>query len=232
MTEQQKFVRSSFSEGATKLALSILQTAKQPDKALQHGKYFGVSGTTKLAKECLDRIIDTPEVQAIFDDKPSLTWPSSEEMANMPEGSLGRCVQQRMEELGIDFLVGDTRIPETPTDVEYGLIRASRLHEVHHTVLGLPITVAGEAAATAFYASTGSMPFDIGVMASWMLRGSYAPDERRLIWDGIGFGIDVGRIVPELFSPRWEEGWERPITEWQDELGLTELLKTSPFRDQ
>ena len=65
-----------------------------------------------------------------------------------------------------------------------------------------------------------------------MLRGAYAPDERRLIWDAIVFGIAVGQKVPELFTPRWEEGWERPITDWQDELDLSELLKTSPFQDE
>ena len=90
----------------------------------------------------------------------------------------------------------------------------------------------GEAAATAFYASTGSVPTDIGLLTSWMLRGAYAPSERRLIWDAIGFGIAVGQKVPELFSPRWEEGWEKSITDWQDELGISELLKTSPFQDE
>ena len=81
--------------------------------------------------------------------------------------------------------------------------------------------MAGEAAATAFYASTGSSPVQIGVLSSWMLRGAYEPGERRLIWDAIGFGIAVGQKIPELFSPRWEEGWERPITDWQDEFATS-----------
>lgn len=63
-----------------------------------------------------------------------------------------------------------------------------------------------------------------------MLRGAYEPSERRLIWDAIGLGIAVGQKVPELFPPPWEEGWERPITDWHDELGISELLKTSPFQ--
>ena len=65
-----------------------------------------------------------------------------------------------------------------------------------------------------------------------MLHGVYEPSERRLIWDAIGFGIAVGQKVPDLFSPRWEEGWEKPITDWHDELGISELLKTSPFQDE
>ena len=55
-----------------------------------------------------------------------------------------------------------------------------------------------------------------------MLRGAYAPDERRLIWDAIVF-LGRWQKVPELFTPHWEEGWERSITDWQDELGLSEL---------
>ena len=65
-----------------------------------------------------------------------------------------------------------------------------------------------------------------------MLRGAYEPSESRLIWDAIGFGNAVGQMVPDLFSSRWEEGWEKSITDWHDELGISELLKTSPFQDE
>ena len=229
MSEQHNFVRSSFSKDATKLGVSILQTAKQPDKIFQHGRYFGIPGNTKLQQECMERIMDTPKVQDLLANRPSSMWPDLEQMAAMPKGSLGWCVQLRLQKLGLSFLVSQSSVPESQE--EFVISRSVRLHEIHHTILGLPITVAGEAAATAFYASTGSMPFDIGILSSWMLRGAYAPSERRLIWDGIGFGIAVGQTVPELFSPRWEDGWERLIIDWQNELGITQLLKTSPFKD-
>ena len=229
MSEQHNFVRSSFSKDATKLGVSILQTAKQPDKIFQHGRYFGIPGNTKLQQECMERIMDTPKVQNLLANRPSSVWPDLEQMAAMPKGSLGWCVQLRLQKLGLSFLVNKSPVPESQE--EFVISRSVRLHEIHHTILGLPITVAGEAAATAFYASTGSMPFDIGILSSWMLRGAYAPSERRLIWDGIGFGIAVGQTVPELFSPRWEDGWERSIIDWQKELGITQLLKTSPFKD-
>jgi len=233
MTSDQKhYVRSSFSDGATKLGISILQTAKQPERIFQHGRYLGIPGNTKLQKDCIERILATPKVQELLVNRPSLLWPDLEQMAAMPKGSLGWCVHRRLEKLGISFLVDQSQIPESQTDEEFAGTRAFRLHDIHHTLLGLPITVAGEAAATAFYASTGSVPTDIGTLTSWMLRGAYAPSERRLIWDAIGFGIAVGQKVPELFSPRWEDGWEKSIIDWQDELGLTELLKTSPFQDE
>ena len=203
MTSKQKhYVRSSFSEGATKLGVSILQVAKQPHKAVQHGRYFGIPGTSKLQKDVLERALDNPKVQDFLANRPSQKWPSLEQMAAMPKGSLGWCVQRRLEKLGISFLVDQTQIPESQNDEEFAITRDIRLHDIHHTILGLPITVAGEATALAFYASTRSAPTDIGILTSWMLRGAYEPSERRLIWDAIGFGIAVGQIVPDLFSPR------------------------------
>ena len=231
MSEQQRYVRSSFSKSATKLAVSILQTAKQPEKIFQHGRYFGIPGQTKLEKDCIERVLATPKVQELLLNRPSPLWSDVEQMAAMPKGSLGWCVHRRVEKLGLSFLVDQSLISESQTDEEFAITRFIRLHEIHHTILGLPITVAGEAAATAFYASTGSSPYHIGVLSSWMLRGAYEPNERRLIWDAIGFGIAVGQEVTELFSPRWEDGWERPIIDWQNELGITKLLMTSPFQE-
>ena len=62
MSEQQHYVRSSVSKGATKLGISIMQTAKQPEKEFQHGRYFGIAGNTKLQQECMQRILATPKV--------------------------------------------------------------------------------------------------------------------------------------------------------------------------
>ena len=226
---QESFIRSSFSKAVTKLGLSILQTAKQPERIKSSGRYLGIAYNTNLQKEAIDRILDWPKVQELLADRPTQEWPSLEQMSVMPEGSLGWCVARRFKELGISFIIDQSKIPETQTDEEYLLTRAIRSHEIHHTLLGLPITVAGEAAASAYYASTLGTTSDIGVLTSWMLRSAYEPSESRLIWDAIGFGIEVGRISPDLFTPRWEDGWEKPITEWQEELGISEILKKSPF---
>ena len=113
-------------------------------------------------------------------------------MAAIPNG-LGWCVHRRLEKNGISFLVDQTQIPESKTDEEFAITRDIRLHDINRTILGLPITVAGEAAALAFYASTRSAPTDIGILSSWMLHGAYEPSERRLIWDAIGFGVQLAR---------------------------------------
>ena len=165
-----------------------------------------ISGDSRqypAAKDVIERILATPAVQELLANRPSPRWPDLEQMAAMPKGSLGWCLHRRQEKLGITVLVDQSQIPESQSDEEFAKTRDIRLHDIHHTVLGFPITVAGEAAAFAFYASTRSAPTDMGILASLMLRGAYEPSERRLIWDAISFGIALGQIAPDLFSPRW-----------------------------
>ena len=138
-------VRSSLFEGPTKLAVSILQTAREPDKVLKHGRYFGIPAGTNLQKDCFERFLNTSKVQDLLNNRPSQQWPDLEEMVAMPKAGLGWCLQQPMEKLGPSILPLQ-KLLEPESYKAYFISRTVRCHEIHHTVLGLPITVAGEAA--------------------------------------------------------------------------------------
>ena len=91
MTSKQKhYVRSAFSDGAAKLGLSILQTAKQPDKIFQHGRYFGIPGDTKLQKDILERALATPKIQTLLANRPSELWPDLEQMPGRSRADAGQ----------------------------------------------------------------------------------------------------------------------------------------------
>ena len=102
-TAQKHFARSSFSQGAAKLGISILQTAKPPVRVFQRGRYFAFPGQTNLETDVVERILATPKVQELLANRPSQRWPDLEEMAAMPKGSLGWCVHRRLEKLGLSF---------------------------------------------------------------------------------------------------------------------------------
>ena len=112
------------------------------------------------------------------------------------------------------------------------LRRIRGTHDIHHLVLGVDTSVAGEAAATAYYAVSQQMPGIIVPLATYMTHSFIKPDEHRQIWAGISFGIQVGLAGVFLEGCRWEEGWERPLEEWRSELSLSRFLETSPFQDE
>jgi ubiquinone biosynthesis protein Coq4 len=112
------------------------------------------------------------------------------------------------------------------------LRRIRGTHDIHHLVLGVDTSVAGEAAAIAYYAVSQQMPATLVPLATFMTHSFIKPDEHSQIWAGMSFGTQVGLAGVFLEGCRWEEGWERPLEEWRSELGLLPLLENSPFQDE
>ena len=146
--------RTELREDALKLAVSILQSAKDPEHIRKHSKYFGTTFKWDLQKGSFEKFLSHPRIQSLVEERFAVPWPSFDEMSQMPIGSLGYCFQRRMNHLGIDVL------PEVNNDVEkivktgnredYILRRIRRTHDIHHLVLGFDTSVAGEAAANAY----------------------------------------------------------------------------------
>ena len=98
------------------------------------------------------------------------------------------------------------------------MYRCTICHDLHHLVLGLPISVAGEAADSAYSSITKKMPLHVGLLATWLTHGLIEPEEHRMLWEGICFGARIGL--------------DGPLEEWRAELGLLPLLEHSPFQDE
>jgi ubiquinone biosynthesis protein COQ4 len=46
------------------------------------------------------------------------------------------------------------------------------------------------------------------------------------------YGLELGRVCAPLLAQRWEEGMERPLADWREQLGITALVERSPFRTE
>ena len=105
-------------------------------------------------------------------------------------------------------------------------------HDIHHTVLAIPVDVPGEAAGSAYYASALRQPASAAVLTAWIFHAFEVPEENERLWNGIRFGLEVARLGPTLLAMRWEEGWALPIADWRQRLGLVELLAATPFPEE
>ena len=189
-----------------------------------------------LHKEWLNKLSTHPQIQSLVDERFGIPWPSFDDMRAMPIGSLGFCTQQMFGQLCMNPfpLVNKNprKVAETNEKEEYLFHRLSRFHDIHHLILGVDTSVAGEAALQAYYAVSQRQPGVVAVLSALMTHGFICPDEHRMIWEAISFGAQVGLAGVFLEGCRWEEGWERPLAEWRSELGLTPLLEKSPFQDE
>jgi ubiquinone biosynthesis protein COQ4 len=47
-----------------------------------------------------------------------------------------------------------------------------------------------------------------------------APNEVPKLIQAIARGLEMGRVAKSLFAQKWEEGWDKPLSEWQAELKI------------
>ncbi len=223
--------RPELREDALMMAVGILQSAKDPEHLFKHAKYLSMAtNKSELQEQGVKQLLDHPQLQPLIEERFAIPWPSLDEMSAMPKGSLGFCMQQRQRGLGIDQL--PIPLPTTDKKEDYVMYRTSICHDLHHLVLGLPISAGGEASDAAYTLIKKRMPLHLGLLTTWLTHGLIEPEEHRMIWEGICFGARVGLDGPFLDAYRWEEGWERPLEDWRAELGLLPLLEKSPFPDE
>ncbi len=228
--------RTELKEDALDLALGILQLARDPEHGFKHSRHFSPIFKWDLQKEWLKRFVTHPKLQPLVDEQFDVPWPSFDAMRAMPVGSLGFCAQQMFGQLGIDPLPPVNKnlrkVAKTNENGDYLTRRIRSTHDIHHLVLGVDTSVAGEAAVQAYYAVSQRQPGVVAGLSALMTHSFIEPDEHRMIWEAISFGAQVGLAGVFLEGCRWEEGWERPLAEWRSELGLSRLLEKSPFQDE
>ncbi|WP_241392654.1 hypothetical protein [Rippkaea orientalis] len=55
-----------------------------------------------------------------------------------------------------------------------------------------------------------------------MLLGDYSLD----VVGDLAYGL-LGTSAKSLFSQKWEEGWEKPLTQWQAQLNIQPIQKSN-----
>jgi ubiquinone biosynthesis protein Coq4 len=124
-------------------------------------------------------------------------------------------------------------------------LRIRYTHDLWHVIAGLPITMAGEAAANGLTTEQLRWPGSALLIAADLVhRVSDAdpddtdPDDANPnagegaavdVGVAIAYGLNLGATALPLLAQRWEEGWETPLPTWRDALGIRTLLRQSPF---
>lgn len=218
---------------ALRAAVGVLETARDPEHTLVHAvPMLDVLSNSPLGDSGRDRLLEVPALLQLARERYRGPWLAAEQFRALPSGSLGRVHQSRFDRLGLE----PTPAPDTwaiEGDGAYLQRRLRSTHDVHHTVLGLPVSVAGEAAGSSYYSAALYQPGSVAILSAWILHGLVEPAEHEAIWNGIRFGLAVAeRLGPRLLAMRWEEGWQEPIASWRERLGIADLLQRSPFQGE
>lgn len=137
-----------------------------------------------------------------------------------PQDSLGYCYAASLTEAGFDpeFY----RAIAVRDDASYILLRLRQTHDIWHLITGFGTDVAGELGLKAFELAQTRRPMALVLLTFGLLKALLkTPDALATLLPTISQGYQLGLRTQPLLSQKWEAQWEKPLQQWQQELGFT-----------
>jgi ubiquinone biosynthesis protein Coq4 len=194
----------------------IIEVADKPDNLQSVFAILNASHGSPLAFKAREKLLKNPDIAEMAKLRYWGEWPKLDRLLELPEGSLGQLPKPE----GIESL-NDAH--------QYIQLRSRAGHDLWHLVLNIPTTLAGEVAIVAVAARQLRYPSTVLVLAAELLSRCHLKDQEPDLAEAIAFGLQLGGVCAPLLAQRWEEGWNRPLSEWRHGLGITQALEASPF---
>jgi ubiquinone biosynthesis protein Coq4 len=156
---------------------------------------------------------------AMLDQRYPPLQPDVDQLIQLPEGSLGRSYAELIRQLNYDPEFFRPR--PTTTEAQWLTQRVATTHDIHHVVSGFGTMPAGESGVLAITAAQIGFPAYVLLTTAGQLASFRFQIERfEGLSQAVAHGMAIGRQAQCLVAARWEEGWDRPISAWREELGI------------
>lgn len=168
---------------------------------------------------CVERFRDLPGGAELLERRYPPFQPNVDVLARLPQGSLGHAYAAmiRTMQYDPDFF----RPRDTSTDALWLTQRIATTHDIHHVIAGFNTEPAGESGVLAITATQIGFPAYVllNLLATFKAV-RIKPSELEAISNGIAHGNRIALEAAPLVTQRWEEGWEKPLAQWRQDLGI------------
>jgi ubiquinone biosynthesis protein COQ4 len=220
-----------------RLAVDLALLCADPENLESTFDLLNTSYKTEVAQSARKRLKADPAVAPLIEERYWGHWPSLTEFCDMPKGSLGHVYGQFMTSQGLSQLPDPALDSSVGFEDAYLQRRIRHTHDVWHVIAGLPITMAGEAAANGLTTEQLRWPGSALLVSADLIHRVSIPEACTLVESdhqvdlgvAIAYGLKLGATAPALLAQRWEEGWNRSLYSWREELGISDLVAQSPF---
>ena len=183
---------------------------------------------TPQMADCVRRFRQLPGGAALMDQRYPPLQPDIAHLSQLPKGSLGQRYAQLITSLGYDPEFFRPR--PVDTEAQWLTQRIATTHDIHHVVSGFGTGPQGESGVLAITASQIGFPAYVLLNSAAALASFRFQLERfEGISRAISHGHAIGRQAQCLALARWEEGWDKPIAQWRQELGITDPAEQEPY---
>ncbi|MEX0587840.1 MAG: Coq4 family protein [Cyanobium sp.] len=189
-------------------------------------------GDLSSVADLVDNMIDSPQMvdsvrrfravpggAAMLEERYPPMQPDIGRLIQLPEGSLGRGYAELITRLNYDPEFFRPR--PTTTEAQWLTQRVATTHDIHHVVAGFGTMPAGESGVLAMTAAQIGFPAYVLLTTAGQLASFRFQMERfEGLSQAVTHGMAIGRQAQCLVAARWEEGWDRPISAWREQLGI------------
>ena len=218
-----------------RLAVDLAELCSDPENLDYAFDLLNATYGTEVAQAARDRLKTDPAIRPLVQKRYWGNWPALPKLVALPAGSLGHVYGLFMTSQGLSELP----VPVLPSGVggddAYLQMRIRHTHDLWHVIAGLPITLAGEAAANGLTTEQLRWPGSALLIAADLIHrvstgeADAEGEEAVDVGVAIAYGLNLGATAQPLLAQRWEEGWETPLQTWRESLGIRTLLRHSPF---
>ncbi len=173
---------------------------------------------TEASKLALEYIKSQPGVAEIIAERYLPPTPDLDLLITYPKDSLGYAYAFKMKQENFDPEFYHKI--EVKDDLSYILLRLRQSHDVWHTVTDFGTDVSGELGLQSFNLAQTHLPLPIILIAGGLLKTLKSPADMDRLLDRVAVGYRMGSKAKPLLAQKWEENWEKPISEWRAELGI------------
>ena len=216
-----------------RLAVDLAELCSDPENLDYAFDLLNATYGTKMAQMARDRLKNDPAIRPLVQERYWGNWPALSELVAMPPGSLGHVYGLFITSQGLSELPAPVLPSWVGGDDAYLQMRIRHTHDLWHVIAGLPVTLAGEAAATGLTTEQLRWPGSALLIAADLIHrvSTSEADADGAIDVGvaIAYGLNLGAQARPLLAQRWEDGWQTPLELWRERLGICPLLQTSPF---
>lgn len=176
---------------------------------------------------CVERVRAIPEARTLMEERYMGPEVDIDALLTLPRGTLGHTYATVLTTLGYD--PNFYRRREIKTDEDWVTMRSRKTHDIVHVITGFGPT-GGELGVLAIAAVQIGAPTSVFLeLVGLGAALKRYPDRLSEVTGQAARGMAMAMQAKPLIAQRWEEGWDKPVSQWRQELNITNPVIDEPY---
>lgn len=182
---------------------------------------------SRQMEACVQRVRAIPEARALMEERYLGPEVDMAALLKLPSGTLGHSYATVLTALGYD--PNFYRRREIKTDEDWVVMRSRKTHDILHVITGFGPT-GGELGVLAIGAVQIGTPTSVFLeIVSLAAALKQFPERLSDVTAQAARGMAMAIQAKPFIAQRWEEGWDKPVAQWRQELNITNPVIDEPY---